>query len=42
MKRIRIPIEFLVLGIVIIALLMYLLLRNPDRIQYQIPEIGSR
>jgi hypothetical protein len=41
MKRIRIPIEFLVLGIVIIALLMYLLLRNPDRIQYQIPEIGS-
>ena len=39
MKRLRIPVEFLVLGTVIIALMIYLLLRNPDRIQYQIPEL---
>lgn len=39
MKSSGLKIEYIILGIVILALVMYLLLRNPDRIQYTIPEI---
>lgn len=41
MKRLRIPFEYLVLGIVIVALVIYLIMRNPNRIQYEIPEMDS-
>jgi hypothetical protein len=41
MKTAKIRIEYVVLGIIIIGLLAYLVFRNPDRIQYQLPEIDT-
>lgn len=31
--------EYIILGVVIIALLLYLVLRNPDKVHYQLPEL---
>jgi len=38
-RRIRLKTEYLILGVVILALLLYLILRNPDRMGYEIPDI---
>lgn len=39
MKNSKVKFEYVILGIVIIGLLAYLVFRNPDRIQYELPEI---
>jgi hypothetical protein len=39
MKSSGFKIEYVILGVAIISLLLYLFLRNPDRIHYDIPEI---
>jgi len=41
MKSKKIKTEYIILGLVIISLLIYLLLRNPDQVQYEIPEINQ-
>ena len=41
MKRIKPKSEYLILGVVIAALLLYLLLHNPDRINYQLPRLAA-
>ena len=41
MKGKKIKTETILLGLVIIALLIYLLVRNPDQIQYEIPEMDQ-
>lgn len=39
MKSSGFKIEYVILGVAIISLLLYLFLRNPDRVHYDIPEI---
>jgi hypothetical protein len=39
MKSSKAKAEFIVLGIVIVALSLYLVLRNPNRINYQLPDL---
>jgi hypothetical protein len=41
MKSSGLKFEYILLGIVILSLVLYLFLRNPDKIQYSIPEIDS-
>jgi hypothetical protein len=41
MKPIKAKSEYIILGVVIVALLLYLVLRNPNRLNYQIPGLPS-
>jgi hypothetical protein len=41
MKHIKAKSEFIILGVVMVAMLLYLVLRNPDRINYQLPGLPS-
>lgn len=41
MKNKKLKIEYIILGLVIISLLIYLILRNPNQVQYEIPEISQ-
>jgi hypothetical protein len=41
MKHIKAKNEYIILGVVMVAMLLYLVLRNPDRINYQLPGLSS-
>ncbi|MBN2398826.1 MAG: DUF4340 domain-containing protein [Candidatus Aminicenantes bacterium] len=41
MKSSKTKTEYIILGVAIIALLLYLVLRNPDRMNYQLPSLPS-
>ncbi|MEI6614110.1 MAG: DUF4340 domain-containing protein, partial [Chrysiogenales bacterium] len=41
MKFIKAKNEYIILGVVIVALLLYLVLRNPNRLNYQLPGLPS-
>ena len=41
MKPMKAKSEYILLAVVIVALLLYLLLRNPDRVQYQLPALPA-
>lgn len=41
MKRSKGRIEYIILGAVIAAMLLYLVLRNPDRMNYRLPDLPS-
>jgi hypothetical protein len=41
MKSVKAKTEYIILGAVIAAMLLYLVLRNPDRINYQLPGLPS-
>ena len=41
MKQSKTRTEYIILGVVMVALLLYLVLRNPDRMNYQLPVLPS-
>lgn len=41
MKSSKAKTEYIILGVVIVALLLYLVLRNPDRMNYQLPGLPA-
>ncbi|MCK4836664.1 MAG: DUF4340 domain-containing protein [Candidatus Aminicenantes bacterium] len=41
MNGLKIRVEYVILGIIIVSLMAYLVFRNPDRVHYQLPDMKS-